>query len=225
MILRQTVHNKPILILSTVCDLYTSLTVFLHTTHTIEYLHLRFCRERPYLRWQQCRVWSVALWAPDSPESPGSKVNRGSQCYSADGPWCSPAAQSPSRSSQLNRRIMHVIYKIGMHECTVYEPYRPNACKRHMHMIDFSLITTDIGPEEMNRPSFSALKINVLLFVATSNFSSPTLVTWVMKAVEMIPLEYTSCKNTQQQQLLCSTDPYVITTLQTVCSVSALGCM
>lgn len=53
---------------------------------------------------------------------------------------------------------------------------------------------TDRWTEEIDRPSFSALKINVLLFVATSNLSSPTLVTLVMKAVEMIPLEYTSCE-------------------------------
>lgn len=53
----------------------------------------------------------------------------------------------------------------------------------------------------MFTPSLSALKINVRLFVTTSNFSSPTLVTLVMKEVEMIPLEYTSY-NTAHTQLL-----------------------
>lgn len=45
---------------------------------------------------------------------------------------------------------------------------------------------------KIDKPSLSALKINVRLFVTTSNFSSPTLVTVVTKAIEMIPLEYTS---------------------------------
>lgn len=57
--------------------------------------------------------------------------------------------------------------------------------------------------DKTDKPSLSALNINVRLFVATSNLSSPTLDILVMKAVEMIPLEYTSYNWTTTIQI-CS---------------------
>lgn len=132
---------------------------------------------------QQYKVCGVTLCAPNSPERPGSMMHSGSWCCPDVARCCSLSVDSPTHSSQL--RVSTSKHNVESTPCSTLTQL--DTCGV------FLCACT---------PSVSALKINVRLFVTTSNFSSATQVTEVMHAVEIIPLEYISWNNHSQ----CETD-------------------